>query len=93
MSDREVRAMARRLEREIATFEREREHLEREHLGKYALVHGDKLIDTYDDFETAADEGLKRFGDSPFLIRRVGEEKLTLSPAVLYGLTGAHPPG
>jgi hypothetical protein len=84
-------SMTQPLEQEIATFERERSHLEREHFGKFVLVHGDSVIDSYDDFERAAEEGVRRFGDEPFLIRRVGKGRAALSPAIQYGLTGAPP--
>jgi hypothetical protein len=75
------------LTREIATFDRERERLEREHVGKFVLIRGDEVIGTYDAFQTAADEGLRRFGNTPFLIREIGRRDYTLSPAIMYGLT------
>jgi hypothetical protein len=50
------------LERELATFERERKHLEREHLGKFVLVRDDQIIGTFDTFDAAAEEALRRFG-------------------------------
>ncbi len=83
--------MAEPLAQEIATYDREHERLEQEHAGKFVLIHGEEVISTYDTFEAAADEGLRRFGDDPFLIRRVGEGEITLPPAVLYGITGVHP--
>lgn len=79
------------LERELATFEKERERLEREHSGKFVLIHGDEAIGTYDSFDTAADEGLRRFGREPFLIRQVGEAPVELPTALIYGLTSANP--
>jgi hypothetical protein len=85
-----VNAMTKPLEQELRTFERERSHLEREHSGKFVLIHGEDVIGTYDGFEAAANEGLRRFGSSPFLIREIGQREIQLSPAVLYGLTGAH---
>lgn len=79
------------LERELETFEKNRKHLEEEHSGKFVLISEDKVIGTYDNFETAADEGLRQFGRTPFLIRRVGETKIELPTALLYGITGANP--
>ena len=78
------------LEQELATYERERAHLEREHMGKFVLIREDKVIGTYDTFETAAKEGVSRFKNSPFLIRQVGREGVTLSPAIVYGFTRAY---
>ncbi len=80
--------MARPLEKELRTLKRERERLEGEHLGKFVLIHKDEVVGTYDDFQTAAHEGLRRFGSNPFLIREIGKDKVELSPAVIYGLTG-----
>ena len=82
--------MAKPLAQEIATYDREHERLEQEHAGKFVLIHGEEVISTYDTFDAAADEAVRRFGDDPFLIRRVGEGKITLPPAVLYGITGVH---
>lgn len=78
------------LEKEIATFEREKGRLQTEHPGKFVLVHGDEVIDTFDTFDAAASDGLRRFGKGPFLIREVGRENLDISAAVVYGLTDAH---
>jgi hypothetical protein len=74
------------LERELATFERERKHLEQEHLGKFVLIRGDQIIGTFDTFDAAADEALRQFGQGPYLIRRIGEEAMALPPALAYGL-------
>ena len=83
--------MTKVLQAELATLAREKEHLEREHKGKFVLIQGDEVIDAFDAFETAADEGLNRFGRKPFLIRQIGEEAVELPPAVIYGLTRANP--
>ena len=80
------------LEAELATLERERGRLEKEHKGKFVLVHGDEVVGTYDTFATAADEGLRRFGEKPFLIRQIGSNTVELPPAVVYGLTGVGSP-
>ena len=82
--------MARPLEKELRTLKQERKRLEREHIGKFVLIHKDEVVGTYDDFETAAHEGIRRFGSQPFLIRRIGKDEADLSPAVMYGLTGAN---
>lgn len=76
------------LEQEIQTFENNRARLETEHRGKYVLIKGDKVINTFDDFQTASVEGLRLFNHTPFLIRKIGEEPATLSPVIALGLTG-----
>ena len=83
--------MSKVLEHELKTLDRDREHLEREHSGKFVLIHGDEVIDTYDDFNKAADEGLRRFGHEPFLIRQIGAEQVQIPTAVIHGLTSANP--
>jgi hypothetical protein len=82
---RETRTMSPVLERELATLAREAEHLEREHRGKFVLIRGDEIIDTFDTFDAAAEEGLRRFGQGPYLIRQIGAESMSLPPALAYG--------
>lgn len=83
--------MTKVLERELATLKNERERLEREHMGKFVLIHGDEVVNVFDNFETAASEGLRQFGRNPFLIRRIGEDTVEVPIAVVYGLTDVHP--
>ncbi len=83
--------MSKVLARELATLERDRRRLEKEHMGKFVLIHGDEVVNTYDNFEAAATEGVRRFGRAPFLIRRIGKDVMELPPAVVYGLTNANP--
>ncbi len=79
------------LERELVTFEKKCKHLEREHSGKFVLIHGDEVVGTYDDFDKAADEGIRLFDREPFLIRQVGGKPVEIPAALLYGLTSANP--
>lgn len=79
--------MSKPLDRELKTLERERERLEREHMGKYVLIREDAVTGTYDDFQTASDEGLRQFGNSLFLIRKIGEDTVNLAPSIVLGLT------
>ncbi len=80
------------LAREMATYERERSRLEAEHKSKFVLIHADRVVDTFESLHDAAATGLRLFASAPFLIRRIPEDKVKLSVAVLYGLTHAgHP--
>ena len=72
------------LRNEIAAYERMRNDLEIDHLGKWVVVHDEKLIGAYESFETAADEAVQRFGRGPYLIRRVGAPPLVLPASVRY---------
>ena len=75
------------LERELATFEREKPRLLREHKGKFALVKGDVVVETFSTFQLAYAEGTNRFGTEPFLVRQVVEkEQVQSAPALSLGL-------
>jgi len=72
------------LEEEIATFETMRSELESRHMGKWVLFRDRKLISTFEDFEQAAEEAVKRFGRGPYLIRQVGAPPVTLPASVMF---------
>ena len=78
------------LDTELQTLKKHQAHLEQEHAGKFVLIHGHEVVNTFDSFENAAWEGRRQFGDGPFLIREIGINEIRLSPAVVYGLTRAH---
>jgi hypothetical protein len=69
---------------EIAAYEAMRGDLEARFLGKWALVHDRKLIDTYNSFDDAAKEAVQRFGRGPYLIRQIGAPPITLPASVRY---------
>jgi hypothetical protein len=72
------------LKHELAAYQRMQADLESSSLGKWALVHDEKLIGTFDTFEVAAKEAVRRFGRGPYLIRQVGASSVTLPASVLY---------
>ena len=72
------------LDKEIAAYENMRDFLEREHLQKWVVIHGEELSGTYDDFQEAAADATRRFGRGPFLLRQVGAPPATLPASVLY---------
>lgn len=59
------------LARELETYEANRERLLGEALGKYVLIHEDELIGAYDTEADAIAEGYRRFGNVPFLVKRI----------------------
>ncbi len=73
---------------EIAAYERMQSDLEREHLGKWVVVHDEELIGAYDDFEDAACAGVQRFGIGPFLLRQVGAKPLNPWTPAIYQESG-----
>ncbi len=72
------------LTREIAAYEDMRNTLETDHLGKWVIVHDEKLVALHDTFEAAAEEAMGRFGAGPYLIRQVGAGPITLPASALY---------
>ena len=72
------------LKKEIDAFERMRDDLETECYGKWVVVRDEQLIGTYESFELAADDAVKRFGRGPYLIREVGAGPTVLPASVLY---------
>ena len=39
--------------------------------GKYALVHGDDVVDVFGTYEDAIKEGYAKFGLDPFLVKQI----------------------
>jgi hypothetical protein len=74
-------------------YEQERAHLLSQHEGKFALIHGKKLLGVYDTGRAAYEEGLRRLGNVPMLIVHVVRQEPveTVSPALQLGLIGARP--
>jgi hypothetical protein len=58
---------------DIRAYQANRHNLECKYLGKFVVFHGGQMIGTYDSFDSAAKDALQKFGDSPSLIRKVGE--------------------
>ena len=63
------------LEREYKVFKEHRSELLAKGEGKFALVKGDTIVDVFTSYEDALKEGLKRFGDVPFLIQEIQREE------------------
>jgi hypothetical protein len=57
---------------DIRAFEQRRKALEQDCLGKFVVFHGGQLVGAFDDFDSAGKAALQ-FGESPSLIRKVGE--------------------
>lgn len=74
---------------EIAAFEKMRPELEAHHMGKWVLLHDEKLVKVYDSFEQATEDAVHRFGRGPFLIRQVGAPPVVLPASVMYCLSHA----
>ena len=73
------------LSEEIAAYEAMRDILEMDYFGKWVIFHDKALVGSYDSFEDAGEDALKRFGRGPYLIRRVGEGPIRLRTTVILG--------
>ena len=71
--------MALELDAQIEVYDAMREELEREHRGKWVVIHDEELVGTYRSFQAAAIDAVEKFGRGPYLIREIGEP-----PIVLY---------
>jgi len=59
------------LERELETFRGKLHELAAEHEGKFVLVHGEEIVDTFQTYEDALKAGYTKFGLDPFLVKQV----------------------
>lgn len=57
--------------REEAAYQKVREQMVREHLGKIALVHKDEVIGAFDTADEALLEGYRRFGMVKMMFREI----------------------
>jgi hypothetical protein len=59
------------LEKELETYNRNLAELKAEHEGKFVLIHGDDVVDTYSSYDDAIKAGYQKFLLDPFLVKRV----------------------
>jgi len=58
------------LERELATYQTRLPEL-LSHEGKFALIHGEDVVQTFDTFEDAMKGGYSRFQLDPFMVKQI----------------------
>jgi hypothetical protein len=59
------------LERELATYKQKLPELKGQE-GKFVLIHGDTLVDTFTSYDDAMKEGYAKFGvNDPFLVKQI----------------------
>ncbi len=58
------------LEKELATYKANLPSL-LEKQGKFVLIHGDDVIETFAAYEDAIKDGYRRFGLEPFLVKQI----------------------
>ena len=67
---REGRAMPHPLEKELETYNREKQNL-LEHAGKFVLISDDHVESVWDTYQDAIKAGYDKFGLKPFLVKRI----------------------
>lgn len=59
------------LEKELATYKQKLPELKGQE-GKFVLIHGDAVVDTFSSYEDAMKEGYTKFGvNEPFLVKQI----------------------
>lgn len=58
------------LEKELETYKKKLPELKKDE-GKYVLICGDEVIDTFTSYEDAIKEGYKKFQLKPFFVKQI----------------------
>jgi hypothetical protein len=58
------------LEKELETYKRKLPEL-KESEGKFVLIHGDQIVDTYTSYDDAIKDGYAKFKLEPFLVKQI----------------------
>ncbi|EQD42878.1 hypothetical protein B2A_10132 [mine drainage metagenome] len=69
--------MAEPLEEELKTYEENKAKLVKEANGKYVLIKDKTIIDIFESEQDAIKTGIEKFGNVPFLVKRIEEVEQT----------------
>lgn len=58
------------LEKELETYKKKLPELKTSE-GKFVLIHGEDIVDTFSSYEDAIKEGYSRFKFEPFLVKQI----------------------
>jgi hypothetical protein len=75
------------LDKEIAAYNLMKPELNQSSSGKWVVFYDCALQGTYEDFDSAAADAIRRFGRGPYLIRQVGEGEIVLPASVVYAVS------
>lgn len=67
------------LSTELKTYETNVENLLGSHEGKFVVIHGDKILSTFDNQMDAIAWGYRELGNVPFLVKQVVKVDVPLS--------------
>lgn len=72
---------------EQAFYDKNAEALLVQYPNRHLLIHGARVVDTFETMDEAVKSGVRQFGREPFLVRRSGDKKTTFSvPALSLGV-------
>ncbi len=74
------------LKKEIETFEKMKNKLEKKYMNKWVLIRGTKFISAHDSFQDVSKEAVAKFGRGPYLIRQVGAPPVVFPVSVVFKL-------
>ena len=72
------------LDRDYAAYEAMKGELTARYNGQWVLFYDGAFVAAFNDFESAAETAVGRFGRGPYLIRQVGAPPTTLPASVMY---------
>ncbi|HXY99119.1 MAG TPA: hypothetical protein VEI03_03900 [Stellaceae bacterium] len=72
------------LDQEIEAYNDMKGELEAAHRGEWVVVHDRRLCGTFPSFQQAADLALRKLGDGPYLIRRIGASPVPVPVSILH---------
>jgi len=61
------------LQKELDTYEKNKAELLKSSIGKFVLIKDDKVINTFDTQGDAIKVGIDKFGNMPFLVKKIEE--------------------
>jgi len=59
------------LEKEMDTYKKNLPELKAQHEGKFVLIHGADVVDTFSTYEDAIKAGYQKYKAEPFLVKRI----------------------
>lgn len=65
------------LEEELKTYESKKEGLLVKYTGKYVLIKGSEVIDIFETEKDALRIGIEKFGNEPFLVKKIEKTEQT----------------
>ena len=69
--------MAEPLEEELKTYEENKTELVKKANGKYVLIKGKTIVDVFESEQDAIKTGIGKFGNVPFLVKKIEEVEQT----------------